>query len=396
MTMNDEADRVEALDVLRGVAVIGILYGNVIGFGLPVAALLHPFTTGTSGALDLVAWAVSLLLIDGKMRGLFAILFGASILLMMERSAMSGRDGVRVHRLRMLTLLPIGVAHYLLLFEGDILMLLAVAGLLVIPLTRKEPLSLLKWAGGLLGLQLLINAIAAGAPFLLRGQMTADPSLADAWQTYATIIGLTGPPADVATIASRLAHFPTAILEVAFYALPETLAFMALGMAMLKGGFLAAQWPPEQFRQTARHGYRIGLIGTGMLGAWALWSGDALVGQAVTLAASLPLRVPLVVAHAAVIMGLVATAAMPQLRARLAAVGRLSLSNYLLSSLVMAALFSGWGLGLFGTLSRSALLGVATALGLAILIWSPLWLRMRQRGPAEALWRRAVQQLAGR
>jgi uncharacterized protein len=339
-------------------------------------------------------WALDLLVIDGKMRGLFSVLFGASMLLMMERAALDGRDGVRLHRLRMVLLFPLGLAHYIVLFEGDILMLLAMAGLLAVPLMHRAPLDLLKWAGGLLGLQLLINSIVVTLPFFLRAQAGLDAASTEAWQAYAGALGILGGQEAGSTMLGRIGNLPAALFQLGFYALPECLGYMALGMAMLKGGFLAAQWPPGQFRQTARHGYRIGLTGTALLAGWVLLSRDPLVGQTVTLAASLPLRIPVIVAHAAVIMALVATAAAPELRARLAAAGRLSLSNYLASSLVMAALFSGWGGNLFGTLGRTALLGVATVLGLAILIWSPLWLRFQRRGPAEALWRRAVQRFS--
>ncbi len=396
--MNDEAERIEALDVLRGMAVVGILLGNVIGFAMPAAAGLHPFNPADmNGAwAEQAAWALSLLLIDGKMRAIFAMLFGASMLLSLERAALDGRDGAAMHRARMITLLPIGLAHYVLLFHGDILMLLAIAGLMALPLANREPLALLKWAGGLLGLQMIFNLVAVTHPFMLRAGAGTDDAAQARWQALAQALAMEGGSAGPLALADRISHLPATLLDLVLFALPETLAFIALGMAMLKGGFLAAQWPPAQFRQTAVHGYRIGLAGTGALVAWVLMSGDSLVGQAVTLAASLPFRVPLAVAHAALVMLMVAIGALPALRARLAALGRLALSAYLLSSLTLAALFAPWGAQLFGVLGRAQLLLLAMALGAALLLLAPAWRRWSGQGPVERLWRAASRRLAAR
>lgn len=383
-------DRIEALDLLRGLAVIGILLGNVAGFALPPAASLHPFGPGHAGLADQALWGIGLLLIDGKMRAIFAMLFGAAMLLSLEQAALDGRDGPRAYRARMLVLLPIGLLHALLLDPGALLMLLAVAGLIAPRFARQEPLALLKTAAGLIALQLLVNAALVTPPFVLRTDAAQGGAALAWWQAAALGLDSGGP---AATLADRLAQLPREAFHLGLVALPEVLGFLALGMAMLKGGFLAAQWPPESFRQTARHGLRIGLIGTGLLLWWTLWSADPLVGQAVALAAALPLRVPLAVAYAALAMAMVAEERWPAMRARFVAVGRLALTNALLGSFALAFIFAPWGLSLFGRLGRPELWLIAGGIGALLLAWSPWWLRRRSRGPVETLWRALARRL---
>src|SRR5262245_14862410 len=83
-------DRVVYVDVLRGVAVMGILLVNILGFGLPWAAYNNPSAYGGDTGLNLAYWFAQLVLIDGKMRGIFSMLFGASVILMTRRGEARG------------------------------------------------------------------------------------------------------------------------------------------------------------------------------------------------------------------------------------------------------------------------------------------------------------------
>ena len=144
--MTASSPRIAAMDVLRGVAVMGILWMNVTAFALPQAAYVNPLAGGAVGAGDAAFWFVSFLLFDGKMRALFSMLFGASMLLLIDREEMAGRDGRRTQIVRSAWLFLFGLAHYLLLWWGDILMIYALVGLAALLFVRQEPLSLVKWA----------------------------------------------------------------------------------------------------------------------------------------------------------------------------------------------------------------------------------------------------------
>ncbi len=151
------SSRLPALDVLRGFAVMGILWMNITAFALPQSTYFNPAASGPLSTGDIAFWAVSLIAVDGKMRALFAMLFGASILLLIDREEMAGRDGRRTQAIRLAWLFVIGLAHYLLLWWGDILMIYALVGVAAMLFAGREPLSLVKTAFLLFLLQFLLS-----------------------------------------------------------------------------------------------------------------------------------------------------------------------------------------------------------------------------------------------
>ena len=114
-----------SLDAMRGFAVMGILAMNIIGFAMPEWAYVTPAAYGTDTLADKIAWAFSFIFIDGKMRGLFSLLFGASMMLVIDRAAANGESPAQVHFRRMAWLALFGLAHYFFIWFGDILFLYA-------------------------------------------------------------------------------------------------------------------------------------------------------------------------------------------------------------------------------------------------------------------------------
>src|SRR6187551_39817 len=103
--------RIASFDVIRGVAVMGIFSVNVMSFGMIASAYLNPTAFGGQTGANFLVWAANLLLIDGKMRSLFSILFGASMMLVIERAEAQGRSALRTHMSRMAVLFGFGVVH---------------------------------------------------------------------------------------------------------------------------------------------------------------------------------------------------------------------------------------------------------------------------------------------
>jgi uncharacterized protein len=169
---------------------------------------------------------------------------------------------------------------------------------------------------------------------------------------------------------------------------PRAGGLMLLGMALMKLGFFSGALPTRFYLRLALAGYAVGLP----VIAWGAYQDQVhefdtlygfLVGHAFNYFGSLPVAL----AHAGVVLAVCKEGLMPRLTARLAAVGRMALTNYLTQSVLCTTLFEGWGFGLFGKLDRFPLLGVVMSVWLLQLAISPLWLRWFRFGPAEWLWR---------
>ncbi|MFD1952368.1 DUF418 domain-containing protein [Sphingomonas arantia] len=387
--MRPDAERIVTLDVLRGLAVMGILLMNIGGFALPEGAYFNPDAVAVHGPADRPIWLAQFVLIDGKLRNIFSLLFGAGILLVIDRAIAAGRDEGVVHIRRMAVLALFGLAHAYLLWWGDILFQYAVLGTLAVFVADRRPAALVRLAL----LCLLLHAILSATSLFGLASLRANP--AD-WSTIAPQIGAVDRPAIAAEIHRMHGNYPallrhriTVDLGLPFAMLIgnglETLGMMLLGMAGLRSGFLTGAWSRLRYRQIALVGYAIALPAMLLLAGWAIRSGfDPVVNLGVTTVWSLPFRPLLALAHVALAMLIVGDGAV---RTRIAAVGRGAFTNYLGTSLLMTTLFYGYGFGLFGRLDRLQLLAVVVATWAIMLLWSKPWLDRHRHGPLEWAWR---------
>ncbi|MFP5330055.1 MAG: DUF418 domain-containing protein, partial [Alphaproteobacteria bacterium] len=122
-------DRIATLDIVRGVAVMGILAMNIVAFAMPFQAYVNPYAFGPADALDQAVYAFNFLFVDGKMRGLFSFLFGASMLLVIQRAEAAGDSPASINFRRLGWLLFFGAIHFYLIWFGDILMAYALTGM---------------------------------------------------------------------------------------------------------------------------------------------------------------------------------------------------------------------------------------------------------------------------
>lgn len=392
--------RIATLDILRGVAVMGIFAMNIVNFAMPDAAYINPAAYGTGGAADLFAWAASFVLIDGKMRGLFSVLFGASMLLVIEGAEARSESGLSLHLRRMAWLLVLGLLHFVLVWDGDILTHYAVIGAVAYALRRKTQRALLVWAGLLLLVQLIFMTGVAASYVFAEAAANAPGASAQAvaqWRDMGSGIGVP----DVATlsndlalnrgtyggmVADRLANLPGDPLSGLLVFGLETLAYMLGGMWGLRSGFLAGAWPRARYVRIAAVCLSIGLAAYAGLALFYYQSGfRASYVFGVVFAATTLVRPIVIVGLAALIILLTANGG--ALVARIAAAGRAAFTNYLGASLIATTIFYGHGLGLFGRLSRWELYPLVFAVWMVMLLWSKPWLDRYRYGPFEWLWR---------
>ncbi|MFM7377651.1 MAG: DUF418 domain-containing protein, partial [Erythrobacter sp.] len=153
------APRILALDALRGIAVIGIIGMNVMAFAMPGPAYYNPMSYGGTSPPDYLVWLASFVFIEDKFRTLFAMLFGAGCLILIERS---GSQPWRAHYARMAVLFAIGLVHATLLASNDVLRAYALAGLALPLLAGLSARALATVSLGLLGVHVFLGMAMFG------------------------------------------------------------------------------------------------------------------------------------------------------------------------------------------------------------------------------------------
>lgn len=390
--------RIAALDLVRGIAVLGILTINIASFAGGSLAVLSPNLLGHVSTLDNLAFATGLVLFEGKMRGLFTLLFGASMLLFVDRRDAAGSDGGSWQLRRLGWLFLIGYVHQLVLWSGDILMLYAMLAPIALAL-RHWPVRRLVVVA-LAGFTLWhAGFTVAGWPSLAAAEAVhdgrADPitratvrsqSHAVAAQALDEVNTLRKPY--FIMLADRFGETLYMPLVVTLLSIGETVPLMLLGMALHRTGFFTGGWSCASLWRLAAGCLAFGLPLAIVQAGWAWSRGfppDAMFQLLIGGAG--PQHLALTLAWAALLVLAAPRLLTSRLGQRLHAAGQMALSNYLLTSVIMAFCFFGWGLGLAGRIAPLAQ-WCFVLFGWAIMLaWSKPWLARHRQGPVEWLWR---------
>jgi uncharacterized protein len=384
-------ERIVSIDVLRGFALLGILPMNVQYFSMISAAYWNPTAYGDLHGGNFWVWLLSHVFADEKFMTIFSMLFGAGILLMTSRVEAAGKPSAALHYRRMGWLILFGLAHAYLLWSGDILVAYGMCGLLVYPSRRFRPRTLLVMG-------VLAIAIASAS-------MTAYGLWSQHWS-----------PAEVQAAREQL-WMPTpamAAKEIAAYRgswtaqmsfrVPDSLqmetiffvaftfwrvtGLMLVGMALFKLGVFSARRPSSFYWTLIAIGLLIGIPVT-LYGTYrdfaAGWDFrySFFYGTQFNYWASLLVSLGWV----GTIMLASKEAALVPLTRRLAAVGRMAFTNYIMHTAVCTTLFYGHGFGLIGKVSRVGQFAIVIVIWAVQLVASPIWLRYFLFGPLEWLWR---------
>lgn len=382
MTTTDSTSRVEIIDALRGVALLGIVLVNV-GYFASAWHGLGLSDPATAGPIDgAVAFLVKALA-ETKFYLLFSLLFGYSFTIQMHSAQRAGRALGPAFSRRLLALLVLGAGHAVLLFQGDILATYALMGAVLLMLRNRSPRSAARIAAGIL------VVLAAAFALLSLVPQASDPA-AVAASARELQEGFRGSPADV--VDTRLAVLPYTLQEVLLpFQAPCALALFLLGLAAGKLRLLhRATEHRALWRRLRLGGLLIGLPG-GVLYAWGSTDRLEHPSRALLIDAADVLLAPALTA------GVTATAILILLSPRgralnrwLAPAGRMALTCYLTQSFVLALVFTGYGAGLVGRVSAGAATAIALALFLLQLPLSRWWLTHHRYGPLEWLLRWAT------
>lgn len=404
--------RINSLDVIRGIALLGILLMNINGMGLPYA-YSDPTIAGGADGLNLQVWIINEMLFEGTMRGLFTLLFGAGVVLLTSRLEKSGAGitTADIYYRRTLWLLVFGIFNvYILLWHGDILYPYAIFGLMLFPFRNAGVKKLILGAGILIGIGILwdisdyrndLKTKKEGTELqIIKDQgitLTDDQQASlEKWEK----LRAKKTPEEVAKTIDLMHQGYWAVLKekvkgnqfmqtwLPYRLWPwDILSFMVLGIAFFKLRIFHGERRNQFYLLLMGIGYLVGLSINYYETQMQLDSNFDPIMIAKASQTYQIGRLFTTLGHVGSIMLFIKSGILGFLQRSLAAVGQLALTNYLMQSVITSIIFYGDGLALFGTLQRYQLYYIVAGIWIFQLIYSPVWLKYFQYGPAEWLWR---------
>jgi len=380
--------RIQTLDVLRGVAVLGILAVNAAAFALPMDAALAPEQSPFPliGASAVAHWTAEVFF-HQKFVTLFSMLFGASIFLVGGERGDAARG--RLLRRRLLWLALFGLIHGAAFWYGDILLLYAWAGLFVMLMRSMSARSLILFGAAatlaLATLQAATMWMTVNGPALLVDALS-DESMSLAEDAVAASIAAyrSGWPAGLIENLKAWGVLQSASLFGYVFA---TVPLMMLGLGLFKIGFFHGRLSTRVYLTLVAVGGAV-LALLGVLEWREIMAGPGV--QATNgwseVVASYPIFITLAYASGLILL---TSRGVGWVRRLFAPVGQMAFTNYLTQTLIMTSLFyMPWGPRLMGQVDYPGQWAIVVAVWALQLIWSPLWLSRFRMGPLEWLWRR--------
>ena len=405
-----KVQRLDSLDLLRGVGILGILLMNTQCMSMPSSAYMNPtdyppFGDGYTG-WNRIAWIIIHVFADMKFVTIFSIMFGAGIAIQADRSLVRGRRPWAVHYMRMFVLLLFGVAHAHLLWFGDILVMYCLSGMILFP-CRALPATLLIFLG------VLMSAMTTMESYCEEIMPAPDRPRVVSWladTSQALVYGKVDSE-DYPTIeedsyrggyAAEMRDRPWISLE------NETTSFLRdwfwryggdilIGMGLYKMRFFHGAWPRQAYSGLAAFLIPAGCMVTfvGVLynesnnwdWAYLTFFGEQFNywGSLITAFGYLCLGNVVAILAAEHGRWIIAKAVIP-----VRAIGKTALSNYIMQTLIGTTIFYGHGFGYYGYVSRVGLVGITVCIWIFQMIVSTIYVRHFKQGPLEWLWHRAV------
>jgi uncharacterized protein len=414
----EKTDRIKTVDMVRGVALLGILLMNIPIFSFD-EIIIHDLFTGPHDSTDFKTFEVVLAFFDGTMRGLFSMLFGAGmVLFLMNKKERAGGPSVaELYYRRLLWLVLFGLINaYILQWQGDILFYYGLLGMVLYPFRNSSPKLLIAISLGFmliymgkglwgysdtreirLGYTSAIQAEKEGKKLTSKQEEDkeawvniekrrepdrdkANENIAEMRGSYAGIFSYLIP------INGR-----NEFIWMYYWAVWDCLFMMFMGMALYKLGFFSNAYSTRTYSLLLLLGYGIGIpLGYFyMKGSVDGWNIGAYLDQYRVPPSILYdiRRLLLCIGHVSLLMLIYRSRIVPWLMSALANVGQMAFTNYLMQSIICALFFYGYGLGYYHTLKYHQIYYVVFSVWVFQLIFSSIWLQYFRFGPFEWTWR---------
>jgi uncharacterized protein len=407
--------RIHSIDVLRGIAVFGILLMNIVGFGLPMPSYGDPTIAGGHTGINLYTWITANLLFEGTMRAIFSMLFGAGFIILTSRNEDrgAGLEVADVHYRRVIWLVIFGIIHaYLLLWTGEILFTYGLMGLFLFPFRKLAPRVLLIAGIVLISLGSLWDilehytlkdthqkAIIASAEKEKGNEISLE--LTRALEKWESKVKDSKPSPEI--IKERIKSMHKGYFSIVKTLAPvnyrfhktypyrydvfDVLSMMLIGMALFKMGIFSASKSYRFYWTLVIVGYAIGVTVNIFETKHVIDNNFSIMSFSESGTTYNLGRLFTTMGHLGLIMLFCKSGILKFISSRLAAVGKMALTNYIMHTLICGIFFLGFGFSMFGKLERHELYYVVFSIWIFQMILSPLWLKRYNYGPLEWGWR---------
>jgi uncharacterized protein len=389
-------ERVEILDLLRGIALLGILMVNMPLMNAPFVTEMAHFSLWTDPANLLADWVIKFFF-TGKFYTLFSMLFGIGFYFFLKKADDTGKSVIPLFRRRLGWLLAIGVLHVVLLWYGDILVFYALFGFLMILFRKKSNRALIIWAICIMLIPIIIASFFVLMVKLALSMPESADTILDSFEQAeiqmksllqrALIVYPAGSFTEIVNM--RLEEYKNILGGILFF-FPNVLAMFLVGMVFAKKKVFEDLGANRVFfKRLLLISLPFALFGNWIFATYAGeasyimfdWDmvislfGHALGGPAMTFV------------YISIIAHCYHKGYLRKITNAIAATGRMALTNYLMQSLIATTIFFSYGLGWYGKVNYWQGMILTVGIYFVQVLWSPLWLRNYKYGPMEWLWR---------
>jgi uncharacterized protein len=371
-------------DLTRAFAVLGIVLVNVAYFAWPGEVTYSD--GGLETSLDHTAnFGVNALFLF-KSYSLFSLMFGVGLAYQMKSAERRGLPFGRRYSRRLLGLFILGILHVTFAFVGDILIIYAVVGAILYLFRNKTAKSLVKWSIALISIQFLIILLAAGALYLGEkfdpdGMAEIDAETLANLPLYYEVYG------GGSFMALRWGEWTEYLIYAGPIQIPGVLAFFMLGLALVKSDLIAH--PSASLWSKARRiALPIGLAISAIAAYIMSTSDNQISSQALLAMALIILSSPFATFGYLGWLAKWATGPDTALRTFVARGGTATLTAYLMQSIILSLIFTGYGFGLYGKIGAAGCIAIALVTGIFTLVFASLWRKKFAHGPFEYALRR--------
>ena len=413
-----QSERILTLDMIRGIAVLGILLMNILLFSTPETLANDPSLRNELGTINYYIWYIVTWIFDGTQRALFSLLFGAGIILFVSRQEkkFTGLTPADYFFKRQLWLILFSLIDvYIFLWNGDILLDYACFGMMLFVFRNLSPRALIVAAA----VCVLLMTVRENRNLYERKSMIKQgESIASIDTTVTKLTSLQKEALDEmlefkaqnepegklksakASIDQMTVSYPSAyeartgdytgtLVKYIYFSLWDVLIFMLLGMAFFKLGILTGSVPTRVYIWMCLIGLSVGLILSWIMTQYVIKNNF----NGYNVFKNLPFsfgelsRTPRAIGILGLIMILYKSNLLTGLFSIMRPVGQMAFTNYLMQSLICGVLFNAYGFKLYGQLQRYEAYLVVLGIWVFQIILSNIWMRYFLFGPFEWTWR---------